>query len=241
MKEQLAKYAWAEYFGDDMDFLNRYFATYYSENNLIINSEKADDEFIYMGLIISYNYQYYTNHLTMGYVTAVLTNPIFRNKGFFRVVMQKIFSELITQNYALSCLIPASEELSETYIRYGYSKCFVEKQNPDLNKSIVHHQKTYDLYKELGYDLSTLKPSTNGLLRIIDLEKVLEIYAKENPNLNITYKVIDKQIERNNKLIEIKSSEIKIINEAEVFEEITISEITYLLFKDSYMDLMFDQ
>jgi hypothetical protein len=155
--------------------------------------------------------------------------------------MQKIFSELITQNYALSCLIPASEELSETYIRYGYSKCFVEKQNPDLNKSIVHHQKTYDLYKELGYDLSTLKPSTNGLLRIIDLEKVLEIYAKENPNLNITYKVIDKQIERNNKLIEIKSSEIKIINEAEVFEEITISEITYLLFKDSYMDLMFDQ
>lgn len=241
MKEQIAKYAWEKYFGDEMEFLNKYFATYYLPQNLIINSERIEDEFIYMGLIVRYYYKYYTNYISIGYVTAVLTNPEFRNKGYFRITMQKIFEQLYEQKYILSCLIPASEELSETYVRYGYSKCFIDKQNIDLNKSIIHQQKTYDLYKELGYDFSKLKPSTNGLLRIVDVEKALEIYAKHNPNEEKTYKIIDQQIENNNKLIEIKSGDIKIINETEVFEEITISEMTQLLFKDSYMDLMFDQ
>ena len=88
-----------------------------------------------------------------------------------------IYNTVILYLYIISFLIPASKELSITYQRYGYSKCFIEKQDPDKNKSIIHEQKTLDLYKELGYDISQQKPNTIGLLRIINAEKALRLYA----------------------------------------------------------------
>ena len=243
MIENIAKQAWNKYFGDDMDFLNKYFCTYYNAHNLIINLGK-NNEFIYMGLIVKYYYKYYNETIPIGYVTAVLTNPKYRNQGYFRKTMQKIFDRLINQEYIISFLIPASEELSITYQRYGYSKCFIDEQELNKNKSIIHEQKTINLYKELNYDISQLKPNTIGLLRIIDVEKALKLYAKNFPTEEKTYKITDNQIKENNKLIEIKEGNIKIVENIEEFEdieEIEISKLSYLIFKNSYMDLMFDK
>lgn len=243
MIENIAKQAWNKYFGDDIDFLNRYFDTYYNTQNLIINIEK-NNEFIYMGLIVRYYYKYYNETISIGYVTAVLTNPKYRNQGYFRKTMQEIFDRLINQEYIISFLIPASEELSNTYQRYGYSKCFTDKQEPNQHKSIIHEQKTINLYKELGYDISQPKPNIIGLLRIIDVEKALILYAKNFPEEEKTYKINDNQIKENNKLIEIKEGCIKRVEkveEFEEFEEIEISQLSYLIFQNSYMNLMFDK
>lgn len=240
MIENIAKQAWNKYFKDDMDFLNKYFDTYYNAQNLIINVEK-NNEFIYMGLIVKYYYKYYNETIPIGYITAVLTNPKYRNQGYFRKTMQEIFDRLINQEYIISFLIPASEELSITYQRYGYSKCFIDKQEPNKNKSIIHEQKTINLYKELGYDISQQKPNTIGLLRIIDVEKALRLYAKNFPTEEKTYKITDNQIKENNKLIEIKEGNIKVLENAGEFEEIEISQLSYLIFQNSYMDLMFDK
>lgn len=240
MIENIAKQAWNKYFGDDMDFLNKYFDTYYNAQNLIINVEK-NNEFIYMGLIVKYYYKYYNETIPIGYITAVLTNPKYRNQGYFRKTMQEIFDRLINQEYIISFLIPASEELSITYQRYGYSKCFIDKQEPNKNKSIIHKQKTINLYKELGYDISQQKPNTIGLLRIIDVEKALRLYAKNFPSDEKTYKINDNQIKENNKIIEIKEGNIKVVENAREFEEIEISQLSYLIFQNSYMNLMFDK
>lgn len=240
MMEDVAKQAWNKYFKDDMDFLDKYFLTYYNAKNLIINIEN-NNEFIYMGLIVRYYYKYYNETIPIGYITAVLTNPKYRNQGYFRKTMQEIFEKLIAQEYIISFLIPASKELSDTYKRYGYSKCFIEKQDTDKNKSIIHEQKTLDLYKELGYDISQQKPNTIGLLRIINVEKALRLYAKTFPNNEITYKINDKQIKENNKIIEIKEGNMKVLENVEGFEEIEISELSYLIFQNSYMNLMFDK
>lgn len=240
MIENIAKQAWNKYFKDDMDFLDKYFLTYYNSQNIIINIGN-NNEFIYMGLIVRYYYKYYNEIIPIGYITAVLTNPKYRNQGYFRKTMQEIFDKLIKQEYIISFLIPASKELSITYQRYGYSKCFIEKQDPDKNKSIIHEQKTLDLYKELGYDISQQKPNTIGLLRIINAEKTLILYAKTFPNKEITYKINDKQIKENNKIIKIKEGNIKVLENVKEFEEIEISELSHIIFQNSYMNLMFDK
>lgn len=241
MKEEIAKREWEKHFGDEGEFLDKYFSTYYKPDNLIINTSNPDQAFIYMGLILRYNYKYYNDIIPIGYITAVLTNPEFRNKGYFRITMEKIFDKLISQDYIVSCLIPANQELTQTYIRYGYANCYVDKKNEDSNKSIIHEDKTIELYKELGYDLSLIKPNTSGMIRIINLEKAIALYAKYHPKVHKTYKVVDGQIPMNNKVIEISKGLSKVIDDSTSGEEITILELTKLIFKDSYMDKMFDQ
>lgn len=241
MKEKIAKREWEKHFGDQKEFLDKYFSTYYSPENLIINTENLDDDFIYMSLIVRYSYKYFSDIIPIAYVTAVLTNPEFRNKGYFRIAMQEVFDSIVNQDYIISCLIPATDELTQTYLRYGYASCFIDNKNTDSHKSILHEEKTVNLYKELGYNLSLLIPNRNAMLRIMDVEKCLILYAKHNKEISKTYKIIDEQIPKNNKTIEINQGRAKEVENQDKAEKITISEITNIVFQDSYMDLMFDQ
>ncbi len=241
MKEKIAKREWEKHFGDQREFLDKYFATYYEPQNLIINTENPSEDFIYMSLIVRYSYKYFSDIIPIAYVTAVLTNPEFRNKGYFRIAMQEVFDSIVKQDYIISCLIPASEELSQTYLRYGYADCFIDNQNTDSHKSIIHEEKTINLYKELGYNLSLLIPNRNAMIRIMDVEKCLKLYAKHSPEVEKTYKIIDSFIPTNYKTIEIKEGKAKAVESQDKAEEITISELTKIVFEDSYMDLMFDQ
>lgn len=238
--EQRVKEIWNKHFGDDLDFLNKYFSTFYEPNNLIINTDIEENGFIYMALIVRYDYKYCNAILPIGYVTAVLTNPEFRNQGYFRLAMQDVFQKLIENNFPISCLIPATDELLKTYLRYGYSNCFVDKKETDNNKSIIHNPKTFQLYKELGYDISLLKLNTNAMIRIIEVKKVLEIYAKANSDIKKTYKIIDNQIEANNIYINMKYGNTEVVNNPNDYEEISISSLANIIFNNSYMDLMFD-
>lgn len=239
--EERVKKIWNKYFGDDLDFLNKYFSIYYEPNNLIINPLSKEKEFIYMALIIGYEYKYNEIRISIGYVTAVLTNPKYRNQGYFRLAMHEVFQKLIDRDYIISCLIPASKELETTYIRYGFSNCFTEKKLPNNNKSILHRKETLELYKNLNYDLQSLKANSNAMLRIIDVQKVLELYAKENPKTKKRFNVIDNQISTNNLSFEINQGKVFILERNDDCEAISISDLAYLIFKDSYMDLMFDK
>ena len=69
--EQRVKEIWNKHFGDDLDFLNKYFSTFYEPNNLIINPDIEENGFIYMALIVRYDYKYCNAILPIGYVTAV--------------------------------------------------------------------------------------------------------------------------------------------------------------------------
>ncbi|MDD2530897.1 MAG: GNAT family N-acetyltransferase [Bacteroidales bacterium] len=238
--EQRVKEIWNKHFGDDLDFLNKYFSTFYEPNNLIINPNIEENGFIYMTLIVRYDYKYYNEILPIGYITAVLTNPEYRNQGYFRITMHEVFQKLIENDFPISCLIPATEQLLTTYIRYGYSNCFTDKREKDNNKSIIHNQKTFMLYKELGYNITTLKPNTNAMIRIIDVVRVMEAYAKSNPSLVEKYKIIDNQIQKNNLYINVSNGEIELNKKDGSYQEINISELTKLIFNGSYMDLMFD-
>lgn len=239
--EKRVKEIWSKYFGDDLDFLNKYFSIYYEPNNLIINSLSEGKEFIYMALIVRYEYKYNDEKIPIGYVTAVLTNPQYRNQGYFRVTMQEVFQRLIDNNYIISCLIPASEELKTTYIRYGYSNCFTTTKLPNNNKSILHRKETFQLYKDLNYDMQSLKANPNAMLRIVDVQKVLELFASQNPSIEKRLKVIDNQISSNNNSFEIKQGKVIILERSDDCETISISDLAYLIFENSYMDLMFDK
>lgn len=234
------KEIWNNHFGDDIEFLNKYFSVYFEPNNLVLNPDFKKNGFIYMALIVRYDYKYYNETLSIGYVTAVLTNPELRNQGYFRIAMQDVFKKLMENNFPISCLIPATEELHKTYIRYGYSNCFTETKDKKNNKSIIHNQKTFELYNELGYDISLLKPNTNAMIRIVDVKKVMGVYAKTSKDVDKTYKIIDNQIKENNIYINIKDGKAKALEVSNDYEEISISDLANLIFSNSYMDLMFD-
>ena len=50
--EQKAKEFWNYIFGDDFDFLDKYFETYFEKDNLIIGFDNESQEVKYMTLII---------------------------------------------------------------------------------------------------------------------------------------------------------------------------------------------
>ena len=78
------------------------------------------------------------------------------------------------------------------------------------------------------------------MIRIIEVKKVLEIYAKANSDIEKTYKIIDNQIEANNIYINMKYGNTEVVNNPNDYEEISISSLANIIFNNSYMDLMFD-
>ncbi|MDR0971271.1 MAG: GNAT family N-acetyltransferase [Bacteroidales bacterium] len=231
---------WAEYFHDSPSFIEDYLNTFLDKDSIILKMDEKENDFIYLGFIIKYFYKYYNNKIPIAYLTGLITNIKYRNKGYFSLCLKEIFSSLQRQKYIICCLIPATPLLEETYKRYGFSTCFNnEKENE--NKKIIHQQKTIDLYNKLGYDISSLKANKNGMIRIVDAFEVLKLYAKNNPNIEKTIRIIDNKIEQNNKTFHISDAKVEIIEKKSYENEILIGELSKEIFDNSYMDKMFDK
>lgn len=209
--EQKAKEFWNYIFGDDFDFLDKYFETYFEKDNLIIGFDNESQEVKYMTLIIQYDYKYFDKIIRIAYLTAISTNPKYRNQGLMKENLNAVFKKLNDRGIYLACLIPANDLLKSTYERYDFVSCFTNNQFPDNNKAIIHHQKTFALYKELGYNISELTPHNKGMIKILDKSKAIDLYYKHNP-----------------KAEPISNTEDIIL-------------LTKQIFGDSYMNLMFDE
>src|SRR5690554_6452115 len=117
--ELLAKRFWNQIFGDDFEFLDSYFKTYYEKENLIIDIDKENNEVRYMSLIVPYDYNYYRKIIKTAYITAISTNPKYRGMGMMKKNMEEVEKRLKEKEIIISCLIPANETLRQTYNRYA--------------------------------------------------------------------------------------------------------------------------
>lgn len=209
--EQKAKEFWNNIFGDDFDFLDKYFKTYFDKDNLIIGFDNDTKEVKYMTLIIQYDYKYFDKIISIAYLTAISTNPKYRNQGLMKENLNKVFNKLNDRGIILACLIPANDLLKDTYERYDFVSCFSKDKPLDSNKTIIHNNKTFELYRELGYNISELIPHNKGMLKILDKAKALDLYYNHNPKAETISNTED------------------------------IIMLTKQIFGDSFMDLMFDE
>lgn len=212
--ELLAKRFWNQIFGDDFEFLDSYFKTYYEKENLIIDIDKENNEVRYMSLIVPYDYNYYGKIIKIAYITAISTNPKYRGMGMMKKNMEEVEKRLKEKEIIISCLIPANETLSQTYNRYGYVECFTKTKPLNGNKSIIHNEKTFSLYNELGYDIEKLENHNKGMIKIINPEMAIELYLNHNKEKG-------------------KLSQ-------EVLKELSQEQLTKVIFENSFMNLMFD-
>lgn len=212
--ELLAKRFWNQIFGDDFEFLDSYFKTYYEKENLIIDIDKENNEVRYMSLIVPYDYNYYGKIIKIAYITAISTNPKYRGMGMMKKNMEEVEKRLKEKEIIISCLIPANETLRQTYNRYGYVECFTKTKPLDNNKSIIHNEKTYNLYNELGYNIEKLENHKKGMIKIINPEMAIELYLNHNKEKG-------------------KLSQ-------EVLKELSQEQLTKEIFENSFMNLMFD-
>lgn len=179
----LAKRFWNNIFGDDMDFLDRYFDTYYKEDGLIISH--SDNKVRYMTLLIDYNYKYYDSIIPIVYLTGLATSPELRGQGLMRENMSKVFDRIKEKNIPIAVLIPANDWLKEAYLKYGFIDVFTSTPPPNNHKSITHCPETYKLYKDLGYDITKLENHSKGMLKIMDREYVVKLYNQYHKSHSI--------------------------------------------------------
>ncbi len=84
-------------------------------------------------------------------------------------------------------------------------------------------------------DISCIKPPNDemgnilGMARIIDAEKLLNIYAIHHPELETSFNISDEFIEKNNAFYSIKSGKIEITKTNKDFKSFSIQELTQAL------------
>jgi len=92
-------------------------------------------------------------------------------------------------------------------------------------------------------DISCITPAidetgdTLGMARIVDAERMLQIYAVQHPELEISFNLKDKFIEKNNAFFSMKSGKIRKEGIKEDYLELTIQQLTQALLGYKIKDL----
>ena len=88
-------------------------------------------------------------------------------------------------------------------------------------------------------DVKILKHQ-NGMLRILNAHKLLEIYASKHYNEDFSLHITDEIITQNNITVRICNSTVQNIKNSYAIPHLTIEELTLKLFSDGKMFLMLD-
>ena len=108
---------WQEAFGDDDAFLDRFFATGYSENRcrVVMRSGKA--------AAALYWFDCTCDGQKIAYIYAVATAEAYRGKGLCTALMNDTHRHLKENGFDGAILVPSSESLFGLYGKIGYRVC----------------------------------------------------------------------------------------------------------------------
>ncbi|MDR2139317.1 MAG: GNAT family N-acetyltransferase [Tannerella sp.] len=121
MKEQVMD-LWKISFGDSDDFTQLYFERVYREENVLVIRENG--RVISALQIRPCEMSYCGTILPAAYVCNVCTLPSERGRGWMSQLMRQAIEVMHERGYAITTLIPATEELFGLYERFGYAKAF---------------------------------------------------------------------------------------------------------------------
>jgi predicted acetyltransferase len=104
---------------DDDEYIAFYFAEIYKNDESLIYLE--DEKPIAFLQMIPYR--------KGGYLSGVMTNSEYRNRGISSQIIRKSFSEMEEKGYEYTFLIPQEEWLTKFYEKFGYVPAYPKYQD----------------------------------------------------------------------------------------------------------------
>jgi len=253
---QYVRQMWKICFDDTEEFMDLYFSEKYQNENTLIYFEKNLP--VASLQMLPYFFTFCGVEIPVSYISGACTLPKFRNKGYMGKLMIKSFEVMNERNIPLSILVPADNQLCSYYEKYGFETVFDEGEKSELLKSILDEAITNfdnafacfnDLFNEKDFCIQKSKtdfltivkesksnsspPKYNllGMARLIDVEKLLNLFASKHPDKSFSICLNDNFLQHNNATFIIEKGKCKKAKaKPEKHFEIDVNILCQLLF-----------
>jgi GNAT superfamily N-acetyltransferase len=248
---------WRLVFGDEEKFINLYFnRVYKSEYNVCC---QLDNHVVAALQTLPYPMLYHGNEVKTAYVSGVSTHPDYRKQDVATNLMRQAHFRMYYKEIVFASLIPAEEWLFDWYARCGYAECITCVTPPAgiENMSfedfdvwqrkrqcvLLHDATGYDIIQDemrlYGDELNIQEEPEEGMLRVINAKRALQLYAECHPDKNIKLRVTeDRDIPMNNAYYIINNGKVRQTDEPDSEAKIlTINELALFLFKEENAEM----
>lgn len=200
------KKLWKLCFGDSDSYIDLVFSNKFVPQNTIIY--QIDNIVVASLYMQTYSMRVYNHILPIYYLAGLSTHPDYRNKGIMSRLIKKSFDIMVDRQIPISILVPAEDWLFGYYKQFGFEETFRKGDKAIDLKSILDNscsiEEAFSIFEEKyqQFDFCVLKtlsdfdiivkdyindnypPKYNlrAMASIIDIKKLLEIYAKAHPH-----------------------------------------------------------
>lgn len=245
---------WQIVFQDSDELLDIYFTQKYKNENTLISF--VDNQPAASLQMWEYTFSFYGTKIPCYYLAGLCTYEKYRRQGLMAELIEKAHQIMKERGICLSILIPADEYLFYYYEQFGYAQVFFKGGEPMALKRLIQKQdsleQSFETFNKMynNSDFTVLKDfhqfttiveeqrvlgfekkqNVDGIARIINLEKLLKIFAEHNPTKRFTVKITgDKHIEENNTYYTIEDGTVSKFKYAIADFTLSITEICELL------------
>lgn len=242
---------WKICFNDSDAFMDIYFNSKYRNKNTLVYID--DNKPVASLQVLIYNFTFHGVEIPIAYLSGLCTLPEYRKMGYMGKLITKSYDISLEREIPLMLLVPQDDYVINYYEKFGFIQTFDEDTEilPELQELIVSSsgdilkayktfdslfrknemtvQKSFDDFETILDDAKLFnyppKNRLKGMARIIDVKKLVSIYARRYPNNRFILKVNDSLIPENNRLFSISQGKAEIMSPESIFESTFESDI----------------
>lgn len=251
---------WRDTFHDVEPFIQLYFSRVFKpEYNVIC---QVDQHTVAALQTLPYTMKYYSEEVRTAYISGVSVREEYRKQNIGNNLMSQAHFRLYHKDIVFATLIPAEEWLYDWYARCGYTRNITCTPGPkEIDKMdfktfdewqrkkdcvLLHDEEGLEIIKEDNRLTLTLNPTGQqatkdmpAMIRVINAEKALELYAQHHPERTENIRVYDdSDIPMNNTYFQIKRGHVVRTNRPlPDTHSLTIAELADYIFKDDSLEM----
>lgn len=240
---------WRDTFHDSEDFMKLYFEeVYHPEINVVC---QIDGHVVGALQTIPMRLKMGDEEASAAYISGVSVQAEMRRQNIGSSLMRQAHNTLYAKHTVFASLIPAEPWLFDWYAQCGYSQSINAIAGPDgvgemdfatfdawqrsQQSILLHSEKDFKTaIKDLHTSGETLPVAASGMVRVIDAEAALRLYAHRHPEEKFNLRIFaDKDIANNNTYYAIANGEVqKTDRPLPQASALTIGQLSLFIFKD---------
>lgn len=240
---------WRDAFHDSEDFMKLYFEKIYRPDINVVC--QIDSHVVGALQTIPMRLKMENTAVNAAYISGVSVRADMRRQNIGTSLMRQAHNRLYEKHTVFACLIPAGPWLFTWYAQCGYSQSIQAIAGPEkvgmmdfdtFNKwqcaqpcILLHDKELYDVaLKDLHSSAEVLPTAAMGMIRIINAEAALQLYARLHPTEKFNLRVYaDRDIANNNTYYAIANGEVlKTDRPLPNASALTIGQLSLFIFKD---------
>lgn len=254
---QLVWDMWKTVFGDPDDYMEIYFRHKYRNDQTLLYME--GNKAVASLQMLPYQFTFCGTEIPVIYLSGVCTLPEYREKGYSRQLLMKSFDIAAGRNVPIILLVPQEEWLLRFYDKLGFARTFdpgaetlpslkelTQKYPGDLYAayrefdSLFRYkdmtvQKSFDDFRAMVEEAALFgfppKKNLMGMARVIDLQRLLSLFADQYPQTSFSVSVQDELLKINSSSFTINRGKVERNGPpAETLFHFNIRKLTQLLF-----------